>query len=78
MSFEKHVQYEDDNIRQREVGYVGQPTVELQFQNESGMGYDKPFVVVFVNGVQYDKVWAYTDREQGADGGWYTVVKFRR
>jgi hypothetical protein len=31
-----------------------------------------------VNGVQRDKVWAYIDREQGADGGWYQVVKFRR
>lgn len=52
--------------------------VELVFQNESGCGYSDPFVAVYVNGVQYDKVWAYIDRERGADGGWYSVIKFRR
>lgn len=54
------------------------PTVQLEFQNESAMGYGNPFVVVYVDGVQHDKVWAYLDFEQGADGGWYRVVKFRR
>lgn len=52
--------------------------VELTYQNESGCGYGDPFVAVMVNDVQYDKVWAYIDKEQGADGGWYNVVKFRR
>lgn len=78
MSFENHIQYEDDNIRQQQAGYAGQPTVELMFQNENGTGTSDPFVAVYVNGVQYDKVWVYIDREQGADGGWYSVVKFRR
>jgi hypothetical protein len=61
-----------------EPSTVAHPSVELVFQNESGMGYDKAFVAVMVNGVQHDKVWAYIDREQGADGGWYPVIKFRR
>ena len=78
MRFENYVQYEDNNVRQRQVGYTGQSTVELKFQNESGCGYFDPFVAVYVNGIQYDKVWAYIDREQGADGGWYSVVKFKR
>lgn len=78
MSFERGIIYEDDNIRQQQVGYVGQPIVELTFQNENGVGTLDPFVAVYVNGVQHDKVWAYIDREQGADGGWYSVVKFRR
>lgn len=52
--------------------------VELVFQNESGMGYSDPFVAVYVDGVQHDKVWAYIDKEQGADDGWYSVIKFRR
>lgn len=54
------------------------PKVELVFQNESGCGYSDPFAAVMVDGVQHDKVWAYIDRAQGADGGWYSVVKFRR
>jgi hypothetical protein len=54
------------------------PSIELIFQNESGCGYGDPFVAVMVNGVQWDKVWAYVGLEQGADGGWYRVVKFRR
>jgi hypothetical protein len=54
------------------------PQVDLVFQDESGCGYSDPFVAVYVNGVQHDKVWAYIDREQGADGGWYRVVKFKR
>lgn len=78
MSFERGIIYGDDNIRQQQAGYVGQPTVELTFQNESGCGYSDPFVAVYVNGAQYDKVWAYIDKEQGADGGWYSVIKFRR
>ena len=57
---------------------VGEQRVQLDFQNESACGYGDPFVAVYVNGVQHDKVWAYLDREQGADGGWYQVVKFRR
>lgn len=52
--------------------------VELVFQDESSMGYADPFVAVYVNGVQQDKVWAYIDKQQGADGGWYPVIKFRR
>lgn len=52
--------------------------VELVFQNESGMGYSDPFVAVYVDDIQHDKVWAYTDKEQSADSGWYSVVKFRR
>lgn len=57
---------------------VPAPEVRLKFQNESVMGYGDPCVAVYVNGVQYDKVWAYISQEQGADGGWYNVIKFRR
>jgi hypothetical protein len=57
---------------------VSETKVELVYQNESGTGYADPFVEVVVNGVQYDKVWAYIDKAQGADGGWYNVIKFRR
>jgi hypothetical protein len=53
-------------------------TVALEFQNENGTGTHSPFVAVYINDVQHDKVWAYIDREQGVDGGWYSVVKFRR
>jgi hypothetical protein len=52
--------------------------ISLVFQNESACGYGDPFVAVFVNGIQHDKVWAYITQEQGTDGGWYSMVKFRR
>lgn len=57
---------------------MSEPKIELVFQDESGCDYSNPFVAVYVNDVQYDKVWAYIDKERGADGGWYNVVKFRR
>lgn len=57
---------------------VMQPTTELVFQDENGTGTQSPFVALYVDGVQRDKVWAYLDRAQGADGGWYSVIKFRR
>lgn len=80
MSFERGITYGD-----APYGYSGEDPaphgpekVELVFQDESAMGYGDPFVAVYVNGVQHDKVWAYLDRAQGADGGWYSVIKFRR
>jgi hypothetical protein len=73
MSFENYIQYEDGPQFVAE-----QAKIELVFQDENGCGSSSPFVAVMVNGVQHDKVWAYIDKEQGADGGWYSVVKFRR
>lgn len=57
---------------------VKQQKVEMVFQDESGIGMCNPFVTVFIDNVQHDKVWAYISREQGADGGWYPVIRFRR
>lgn len=52
--------------------------VEMVYQNESVFGYGDPSVTLYVNDIQRDKVWAYIDKEQGADGGWYSVIRFRR
>lgn len=52
-------------------------TLELRTQDEGCAVEQSAEVTLLLAGEPFVKVQAYIDKAQGADGGWYNVIKFR-
>lgn len=57
---------------------VPNPSIEITFTDESGTGNQPAVLEIKKDNEVLVAVQAVIERKQGADGGWYNCVSFRR